>query len=428
VRSPSRFRAQIDGTRREFISLWHATPATVPALGDNPGFLRRCSNARAARQLIDDLASDVRRMPDGEPERLVWREQVRERLQRFGEDRLGWPAGYRRLVFAEDFFAVSRRFAREARRFAPELPLADLWQALRNVWIGNSIQMLLDLPVRLGPALGAYSLLYPYTDNYLDDPAVGAPAKLDFNRRLGRRLAGHDEAAVDPRQQAVFRLVRQIEDAWPRRRFPEVHWSLLAIHAGQVRSLRQQRGGVEPAGSAEPGERGLLSTSCAKGGASVLADGYLVAGSLDPGAAEFCFGYGVFLQLLDDLQDALADRRAGQRTLFSRQAGEAPLDALTSRLYRLIDGVLEGGRFAGPRSADRLDLVRRNCVSLLVGAVAESPRLFTRGFVGHLESRWPLRFADLRRLRARARRRYEGALRTLRRRRRVDSLLDLLAA
>jgi hypothetical protein len=295
-------------------------------------------------------------------------------------------------------------------------------QALRNLWIANSIQMLLDLPVRLTPALGAYSLLYPYTDNYLDDPAVTEEAKQAFNQRLGRRLAGHAEAAAQPREEAVFRLVGRIEEGWPRQAFPEVHCGLLAIHAGQVRSLRQQRRGVELT------EGELLATSCAKGGASVLADGYLVAGGLDREAAEFCFGYGVFLQLLDDLQDAVVDRQAGHQTLFSRRVGRVPLDEPASRLYHLIGRVLDGGRFAGPAYADRRDLVRRNCVTLLVGAVAETPGLFTRRFVRALQTRWPLRFGAMRRLRARARRRYEGALRALRRRRHVDSLLDLLAA
>ena len=39
---------------------------------------------------------------------------------------------------------------------------------MRNVWIGNNLQMLLGVPVCLTQGLFAYSMLYPVTDNVLD--------------------------------------------------------------------------------------------------------------------------------------------------------------------------------------------------------------------------------------------------------------------
>lgn len=44
-----------------------------------------------------------------------------------------------------------------------------------------------------------------------------------------------------------------------------------------------------------------LTVYLAKGGASVLADGYLVAGKLTKDQEYFLFGYGAYLQLLDDI-------------------------------------------------------------------------------------------------------------------------------
>jgi len=32
-------------------------------------------------------------------------------------------------------------------------------------------------------------MLYPYTDNYLDDPSVSREEKLGFSNRFGQRLA-----------------------------------------------------------------------------------------------------------------------------------------------------------------------------------------------------------------------------------------------
>jgi hypothetical protein len=400
--------------------LWATTPAELPALGPRSGFRLRLGNAYAAGRLIDALAAEVERIPEGECERRAWRESVRERLQAFGAARLGWPGGYGRLLCGDAFFEASIAFTRQARAFDPGLSPDGLWQALRNVWIGNTLQLLLDRPVTVNPGLFAYSMLYPLTDNLLDDPGLDGGTKRDFNERFGRRLAGLAVRPVAAREEAVFRLVARIEEEFPRPRFADVHASLLAIHRGQVRSLLQQDDPELP-------DARILAISCEKGGSSVLADLYLVAGHATPGLERFAFGYGVFLQLLDDLQDVETDRAAGHQTLFTRAAQRGPLDEATARLARFIDRVLDGAEIlAGAGAADRKDLVRRSCQNLLVGAIADQPRRFSRCFRRSVERQWPFSLAAIRSLRRRAERRFARAAGRLQARRGVTSLLDLV--
>jgi hypothetical protein len=415
---PAPLRLRSAALADEHAAWWEATPAVLPARGPRTGIRRHAANARAARRLLDALVGEVGRVPADAAARTAWRESVRERLQELGDRHLGWPAGYRRLVFADDFFAVSQAFAREARRFDPELRLEDLWQALRNVWIGNSLQMLLERPLALGPGLFAYSMLYPLTDNLLDDPGLGDAAKRDFCARFGRRLAGEAVRPCGSREAAVFAMVRRVEEEFPRAAFPDVHESLLLIHDGQVESLRQQ------AGAALDDEE-LLAISCEKGGTSVLADLYLVTGTATAEAERFAFGYGVFLQLLDDLQDVERDLVAGHRTLFTTAAERGTLDAPTARLARFMDDVLDASPLlAGGEAADRKDLIRRNCTSLLVGAVAEQPRRFSRRFRRAISRHWPLSLRAMRRLRRRAEARFAAAGKELQARTGAGSLLD----
>jgi hypothetical protein len=411
-------RARVAALRDEQVRLWGDTPPMMPTLGPPVGWLGHLSNERAARRLVDVLAAEIERLPDGERERRAWRERVRERLQSFGEKRLCWPAGYRRLLLADAFFAASVAFAREARAFDPDLPVESLGQALRNVWIGNSLQMRLGLPVVLGPGLFAYSMLYPLTDNLLDDPALDGHAKKAFNRRFGMRLAGLPVRPAGAREAAVFALVTRIEAQFPRDMVPEVHESLLAIHEGQVRSLEQQ---------ADPhlSDPDILAISFEKGGTSVLADIYLVGGEVRPDDGRFAFGYGTFLQLLDDLQDVAADLEAGHQTIFTRAAQRGMLDEPTARLGGFIDRVLDAEPLASVEEGDRRDLIRRNCRMLLVGAVAEQPRRFSRGFRHAIERQWPFSFAAMRRLRRRGERRFRHAAAVLQQRTGAPSLLDL---
>ena len=378
-------------------------PGAMPTVGQRVGFLRQRSNARAARRLIDDLASEIEQLPEGEPERRAWRESVRERLQQFGHHRLAWPEGYRDLVFGDHFYESAVAFARDARAFDRGLPLEHVGQALRNVWIGNSFQMLLDRRVELRPGLFAYSMLYPVTDNWLDDPTVSNDAKRSFNERLGQRLAGLPVCPTNEREAAAGRLVERIEEEFPRDDFPSLYASLLAIHDGQMRSLAQQ-------GATRLADADLLEISFRKGGSSVVTDLYLVTDTPQPLEERFAFGYGVFLQLLDDLQDVEADLTAGHETIFTRAARRGTLDELAARLARFIDAVLlRNGRFDDPAFTDRLDLIRRNCLALLVGSVAEHPHRFSRVFRRRLARQWPVSFRSHRRLWRRARARWSKA-------------------
>jgi len=370
--------------------------------------------------LIDWLANEIGDLPADGLERCTWRRRIRGEIQQFGERRFGWPQGYRDLLVSEEFYDSTVHFARWARRFDPDISGPDVAQGLRNVWIVNSIQMLLGQEVSLTPAVFAYSMLYPYTDNYLDDPSIESHRKRSLNQKLGMWLAGEDAAPTDRHQKDVHRLVLMIEDQFDRQRYPSVFSSLQAIHAGQIASLSQHDSGSCLT------ESDLLMISIRKGGASVLADGYLAASGLDASEEDFCFGYGVFLQLLDDLQDVPEDSAAGHQTLFTLAATTGDLDGITSRLYHFMQSVVLGAERFGARRYDTpKDLILRNCVSLLVGAIAESPGLFTWAFRRRMVRRWPLGSRSMLRLRARAQKRFRVAGDAVRSQHGVRSIFEL---
>jgi hypothetical protein len=405
----------------KYADLWWSTDDDTPLIGEPVGRQRQRENAKETECFLNELAHQVEQYPDSERDRFEWRERRKEEIRRFGEQHLGWPEGYRSLLFADAFYDSTSEFVRKARDFDKRIQAEDVGQALRNVWIMNSIQMLLDMEVGFSPAIFAYSMLYPYTDNYLDDPKVAEESKKRFNRKLGLRLAGEKVKALDNRQEDVFRLIDLIESQYPRTRFPEVYRSLMAIHRAQVNSLIQQRR------DRPPDEHASLKLSIAKGGASVLTDGFLAAGTPSRTESDFCFGYGVFLQLLDDLQDVRADARARHTTLFTLSAAKSNLDRITGRLHRFMDRVLaSSSRFASPRFDDRKDLILRNCTFLLVGAVSEHHNLFTRSYLQKLESCWPLDFASMRKLDRLARKKCAETTRALLRKKKAESFFELL--
>jgi hypothetical protein len=181
-----------------------------------------------------------------------------------------------------------------------------------------------------------------------------------------------------------------IEGQFGRSRYPQVFESLLAIHRAQEKSLLLARH------NGSPHDVDVLGITFEKGGASVLADGYLAAGALTEAQAEFIFGWGVFLQLGDDLQDVQEDMRNRRLTLFSQAAGHRPLDALTNRTLQFGTRALARlDDFGAPGSEPVKELVKRSGVALLVNAAGAAGRLFSEAYLRELETHSPFRFSFL---------------------------------
>jgi hypothetical protein len=301
-------------------------------------------------------------------------------------------------VYDARFVDSTRRFIGAARDFDPELGLPSAYQALRNVWIMNSLQFDLGLPVELTDAIFAYSMVYPYLDNMLDDAGTDEARKLAVLARLRAWLEGAAGTAGTAREEKLLSLVRLIERQFPRDRFPGVFQSLLGIYNAQVKSLLQQR----PGAAAPPEE--ILLISLEKGGTSVLADGYLVAGALGPRDEEFAFGFGTFLQLADDLQDIAEDRACGHLTLFSAGEAGAPLDETALRLESYLAAVLaRDRRGATPARSALCDAIGSGLGLMFRESVGKQPASFRRAFVRRAKRSFPLRFGYLRKLRRRLR-------------------------
>jgi len=181
-----------------------------------------------------------------------------------------------------------------------------------------------------------------------------------------------------------------IEDHFDRARYPQVFDSLLAIHRAQCRSLDLLQGAVSPY------EVDVLGISVEKGGTSVLADGYLVGGTLTRAQAEYFFGWGVFVQFVDDLQDVEVDRKDGLSTVFSVTAGRWPLDAVANRAFHYGRRVVERlDCFDTPGAGPMKQMMRDSAFRLLIESAGGARQHFTRPYVQEMEDHSPFRFSFL---------------------------------
>jgi len=370
------------------MALWRGGGDGRPDLGQTFTRRERSGKERAQARFIDALRAEAERPPLTASEREASERRIFGAFDRFAREALDWQDRHIDILIGGGFDRGSTEFVRMAREFAPGMSSGDVFQACRNVWVANGLQRLLGLPVRLTPAIFAYSMLYPMTDNYLDDPAASDETKQAFSSRLRSRLEGHEVTPANPREKTIFDFVSMIEGDFARSGHPQVFESLIAIHEAQVKSLRLLRSeGLRT-------EEDIAAISLEKGGASVLADGCLVSGSLAPGQVEFLFGFGAYLQLMDDLEDVIEDGETGLRTVFSRLAGREPLDIVTDRLLRFGAKVLERlDGFGVPDAEPLRELVRTSLSQGIITTAGRFKRLYTRSYLKGLEAHSPFRFS-----------------------------------
>ena len=283
-----------------------------------------------------------------------------------------------------EFFNSTKRFIKEAKQFDENLSYMDIGQAMRNIWIVNILQAAFGEKVQLSKAIFGYSMLYPYTDNYLDNTNINDIEKKKFNNNLKKRLNGEDIEAINSHEESVYKLVSYIEEDFKRNEYGELYEALLSIHKGQIKSLKQQ--GIVTI----PYEEDILGISIEKGGASVLVDGFLTKGRINKDEIYFCIFYGFLLQLADDLQDIKSDINNKHITIMSQLAPKYTLDKIANKLINFTVTLLEEERcFKGENVPELKELIKTNCIMLILVSVILSKEFFSDEYIKVIDEYLP---------------------------------------
>jgi hypothetical protein len=369
-------------------------PESVPSFGEEFDRMRQGEHERRIRRELDRVRLDPDAWSSVTDQQV---RDVRRQARRLSAVLPFVSDDVPDEAFIDGSESATMSFIRDARRFDANLTSEDIYQAVRNLWVFNSIQGLLGLPVCFTPSSFAYSLLYPYTDNVLDARPGSVRLKVALMDTIDGWFDGKSCATDDALLRKVSALLEMIEQEFPRRRFPGVLDNLRAIHTAQQKSLFLHH----PAEGID--ESRLVSLTIEKGGTSVLADGFLVRGDLSEGESEALFGYGVLLQLIDDLRDLSEDIEAGHSTPFSRALASGRLDAATSRLVRFAGeccAILKREERSATGAFHRI--IARCSRFMIADAVASYESFYPASFAARIERSCPVRFSFLREMHDRA--------------------------
>jgi hypothetical protein len=383
-------QAQVIELLEPALELWRQCPDTLPPFEHAISEQEKIERESHLERFLARVQDEAHHPPRTRADRQAAHSRITAAFAEFGRSAMGLEDRHLELLLGSGFSSIGTALVREARRLDAGISAMDMLQATRNAWAACGLQILFGKPMRLTPSIFAYSMLYPYSDNYLDDPAITDASKRGFSQRFGRRLRGERIEAANGHEELIWRLIGMIDGEYARDAYPDVFASLLMIHRAQENSIRLRGRGPQADGIDVP------RLSFDKGGTSVLADGYLAAGTLLPEQAAFAFNWGVLLQLSDDLQDVREDRQKEELTLFSRAAGSEPLDRLTSRTLQLARRVMVAmSRLAGPDCDTLKELIARSGLAIIIRSAGEASEFYSTPYIDEIESYSPFRFASL---------------------------------
>jgi hypothetical protein len=380
----------------DFKNRWWACDSKLPDLGPAYTIRQQLEKEKEMEEHLGALYHELRKPPPPPDEVETVQEHMIELFINIAKASLGLDDHHFDYLLGKGLREVTAEFTRMARRFDPLIKDEDIYQAYRNSSSMHLMQLLLSLPVEVTPSVFGFSMLYPYTDNYLDDPSVPPQEKKGFNTRFRLRIQGEKPEPANPHEEIVWRLIDTIEEQYDRFQYPHIFESLLAIQDAQIKSmelLQKQN---------SPYEIDVMGTSFEKGGAAALADGFLVAGCLTPEQQEFVFFYGVYTQLVDDLEDLHDDRRRGINTIFSQTASRWPLDGVTNKMFHFGRQALQAlGTFEGADVEPLREMMGICFTPMLIDSASTAGRFYTRPYLRKLQTHFPFRFSFLKKQRKR---------------------------
>lgn len=249
-------------------------------------------------------------------------------------------------------------------------------QAVRNYIVYAMFVELAGGTPGLNPAAFGYSMLYPFTDNYIDSTEITDIDKHDYNIMIREMIAGNKVNPLPGHQDKTCELLRMIADKYPRNEDESIYTLLQMMQEAQEQSLRQQ----DRAEHLPETER--LDISLFKGGLSVLIDRCFVDRELTSEDMLFYFGFGFFLQLADDLQDISEDIRNGHQTLMTLDVSFQESEKNVNKLFWFVR------RIAGEYKAEKEEFkqfVLENCYMLLCTSVLGSKKYFRPEYIDRLQ-------------------------------------------
>ena len=348
--------------RKKIISQWNQMPDTFPEVFSVVSKQQMEKNERTLEKLIQNFKSEQSFTEFWE------KEEILHIYEYMGKD-----------TFFQ-FESEIKSFVRQTRSFDDELDMIQIWQAMRNYLIyAMIVEMQAEKQEAKLPIL-CYSLLYPYTENYLDSASMQNKQKNYYNQLIADKISGKEVSCHSKLEEQTNRLLDGILQNYSSEELEQIRVALFALLEAQSESIQQQ--GKESALT----EQELCNISVRKGSTSVLVDYFFSTMDWRIEEITFYLKFGFLLQLIDDFQDIAEDEQENRHTLMTQAKTKGVLEQRLNHLLWFIDSVMKEFE---PRNTRIKPFVQRHCMGMVLITAAMNPSLLSSAYVEHIEKYLP---------------------------------------
>lgn len=380
---------------KEISVIWKRQPDCFPSfLEENPDVFpvvepgQKKENEALVSEFSRQIQKKMKQRPKEKALQEQWEEELEgEFLEFMGREKMLSLSEWMSEEKLASFERETKHFVDRVREFDETLNQAQIWQALRNYFIYAMLVEMQGEEQNAGNPILAYSLLYPYTDNYIDDAGISKQEKERYNRMIAAKLQGEEAIPQNSLEEKTCCLLDMILNEYEGGARRKAAGTLLQLLEAQNCSIGQQKTDVT--------EERILEISIWKGSTSVLADYLFSTGEWLKREEAFYLKFGFLLQLVDDLQDIEEDREAESHTLMTKAAEQRRLEQCVNRLLWFTWKVI---REFEPRNPKLKGFVLRYCVEITLLTAAEAPQFFSNEYVKALEPYLPFSLEYLKKM------------------------------
>lgn len=369
---------------------WLASPSSYPEFTFEFSNESKIKNEQYIQGVIKGIQNQLKSFPRFPIGRKKWKQKTIDMFKEVicTESIIGIRHSMDQQAL-ESFQEEILEFLRNAREFAPEMGFEEIGQAIRNYIVYKLFKEINQLKSGFYKAGFGYSMLYPFTDNYIDSEQYNDEAKGRYNQIIRNKIMGKEVNTKTSHEQKTCELLQEIEAEYPRNIDATMSDLLVMMLDAQEKSIRQQKKGVQLS------EEERLDISLYKGGISVLIDRFLVKKDLTENDMIFYLGFGFFLQLADDLQDIYLDSTNNHQTIFTIDLHHEQLEQIVNKMVSFLHVIIDTYQ-----SENKMlkNIILPNCHLLIIAAIADNKKFFSKGYVEDVEKYFPVSYPFLEKL------------------------------
>lgn len=363
-------------------SVWMTVPDSLPTFLSEISAGTKTKNELYIQTISDNFQEALKRFPINPKKREKWKQDMLHMLEEvICEESVIGIHNFMDRQRIQSFQDEIMDFLALVRTFAPDLSMQGIGQAARNYILYAMFVEINQTTPGLNAACFAYSMLYPFTDNYIDSENYTDKEKNEYNQMIRKRIECNKVPPQTLHNQKTCDLLSMIESEYTRDEDPSIFTLLLAMLEAQEDSLNQQKSGMVL--SIEE----ILDISLYKGGVSVLIDGFFVKNDITKADLNFYLGLGFFLQLADDLQDIKEDSMNGHKTMMTADLLPARLEKVVNKMFHFVHQIMTNYHIENTLFRD---FVLSSCYQLVSASVVGSKEFFSQQYLEEIEKYVPV--------------------------------------